>query len=212
MSNLTISIFRNQIFSTIVNESKALSEYKFSHPNDFTSCVNEAKKNNQLIVFFKTEQNNDELQELKNGNFPLLIITKSKATKFSFSRELVDQLKMPFKILDFKKKIVSLTAKHEFKSNSLIYLNDYIIDRNERKIKKNSLELQLSEKEVNFLILFSEGSTPISKDLVLKKVWNYSSESETHTVETHIHRLRKKILKKFNDNNFIKNDNRGYYI
>ena len=98
MSNLTISIFRNQIFSTIVNESKALSEYKFSHPNDFTSCVNEAKKNNQLIVFFKTEQNNDELQELKNGNFPLLIITKSKATKFSFSRELVDQLKMPFKI------------------------------------------------------------------------------------------------------------------
>ena len=107
MSNLTISIFRNQIFSTIVNESKALSEYKFSHPNDFTSCVNEAKKNNQLIVFFKTEQNNDELQELKNGNFPLLIITKSKATKFSFSRELVDQLKMPFKILDFKKKTIS---------------------------------------------------------------------------------------------------------
>ena len=79
-------------------------------------------------------------------------------------------------------------------------------------IKKNKLELQLSEKEISFLILFSENKGPISRSLVLKKVWNYSSESETHTVETHIHRLRKKILKKFDDNNFIKNNNKGYYI
>jgi len=78
--------------------------------------------------------------------------------------------------------------------------------------KKNNLELQLSEKEINFLILFSESKEPISRSLVLKNVWNYSSESETHTVETHIHRLRKKILEKFGDNNFIKNNNKGYYI
>jgi len=60
--------------------------------------------------------------------------------------------------------------------------------------------------------LFSETKEPLSRDLVLKKVWNYSSESETHTLETHIHRLRKKILEKFNDNNFIKNNNKGYFI
>ena len=63
---------------------------------------------------------------------------------------------MPFTILEFKKKIVSLIAKQEFKKNSLIQLNDYTIDKNERKIKKNDLVLQLSEKEVNFLILFSK--------------------------------------------------------
>ena len=74
------------------------------------------------------------------------------------------------------------------------------------------MELQLSEKEINFLILFRKSKKPISKNLVLKKVWHYSSESETHTVETHIHRLRKKILEKFDDNNFIKNNNKGYYI
>ena len=91
-------------------------------------------------------------------------------------------------------------------------MSGYIIDKNERKIKKNNLELQLSEKEVNFLILFSETKQPISKNLFLKKVWNYSTASETHTVETHIHRLRKKILKKFGDSDFIKNDNKGYYI
>jgi DNA-binding response OmpR family regulator len=129
-----------------------------------------------------------------------------------FSNELREQLNLPFSILEFEKKIVSLIAKNEFKKNSLIQLNDYIIDKNERKIKKNNLELKLSEKEVNFLILFSKNKKPISKNLVLKNVWNYSLESETHTVETHIHRLRKKILKKFNDANFIKNNNEGYYI
>ena len=70
----------------------------------------------------------------------------------------------------------------------------------------------MSEKEINFLILFSKTKQPISKNLVLKNVWNYSEETETHTVETHIHRLRKKILEKFGDNAFIKNNDKGYYI
>ena len=95
---------------------------------------------------------------------------------------------------------------------SLISLGDYIVDKNERKIKKNKLELQLSEKEIDFLVLFSNENRPINRNLVLKKVWKYSEESETHTVETHIHRLRKKILEKFGDTNFIKNNSEGYYI
>jgi len=119
---------------------------------------------------------------------------------------------MPFKIIDFKRKIVSLAAKSKFKENSLINLGSYIIDKNERKIKKNDLELQLSEKEINFLILFSKTKKPISKNFVLENVWKYSVESETHTVETHIHRLRKKISKKFGDSNFIKNNDKGYFI
>ena len=74
------------------------------------------------------------------------------------------------------------------------------------------MELQLSEKEINFLILFSQSEEPVNRKLVLKNVWNYSSETETHTIETHIYRLRKKILKKFGDSNFIKNNEKGYYI
>ena len=119
---------------------------------------------------------------------------------------------MPFKILDLEKKVISLSAKYAFKKSSLINLNDYIIDKNERKIKKNNLELQLTEKEIDFLVLFSNSNNPLSRNFVLNNVWNYSSESDTHTVETHIHRLRKKILEKFNDNDFIKNNEKGYYI
>ena len=73
-------------------------------------------------------------------------------------------------------------------------MQGYTIDKNERKIRKDDLELQLTEKEVNFLILFSKNNKPLSRNFVLKNVWNYSLKSETHTIETHIHRLRKKIF------------------
>ena len=70
----------------------------------------------------------------------------------------------------------------------------------------------MTEKEVNFLILFSKNKKPISRGYILENVWNYSAETDTHTVETHIHRLRKKILEKFDDNYFIKNNKEGYFI
>ena len=140
------------------------------------------------------------------------MITKSTISSNILSDEFVERLNIPFSILNLKKKIVSLSARYKFKESSLINLHGYTINKNERKIKKDNLELQLTEKEINFLILFSQNNKPLSKNFVLKNVWNYSSESETHTVETHIHRLRKKIFLKFGDNNFIKNNNKGYYI
>ena len=212
MDNLTIPIFRNQIFLEIINELKILSKFKFSNFENLDLCINQAKKHNQLVVFFKDKTNHQEYMELIKNNVPMIVVCNPKVSKENLSGELVAQVSMPFKILDYEKKIVSLIAKNEFKKNSFIDLNGYTIDKNERKLKKNDLELQLSEKEINFLILFSEEKEPISRNSVLKKVWNYSSESDTHTVETHIHRLRKKILEKFNDNNFIKNNYRGYYI
>ena len=207
MSNFTISVFNNKIFFQIIKEIKLFSKFRIKHYEDIDLCTQDAEKGNQLVVFF-----DNSLNKSKTNNFPSIIVTESsKLINKSFGI-LQEQLKMPFSILDFKKKIISLIAKNEFKKNSLIRLSGYIIDKNERKIKKNNLELQLSEKEVNFLILFSKNKDPINRNLVLKNVWKYSEDSETHTVETHIHRLRKKILDKFGDNDFIKNNNMGYYI
>ena len=207
MNNLTISIFGNQIFFEIMRELKLFSQFKIKHYENLDLCVKDADKGNQLVVFFTNPFNT-----IKIDNFPSILIIESSNPINKLSGDLNVQLKMPFRILDFKKKIISLISKNEFKKNSLIHLNDYIIDKNERKIKKDNLELKLSEKEVNFLILFSKNKEPISRNFVLKNVWKYSEETETHTVETHIHRLRKKILDKFNDKNFIKNNNKGYYI
>ena len=212
MDNSTISIFGNKIFLEIINEMHIFSKFKAKHYEDLDLYLKDAKIENQLIVFFINESNKNFFNKINITSLPLILISKSSDSKNILLGELREQLNMPFKILDFKKKIISLIAKNKFKKNSLINLSGYIIDKNERKIKKNNLELQLSEKEINFLILFSESKQPISRNLVLKNVWHYSSKSETHTVETHIHRLRKKILEKFGDNNFIKNNSKGYYI
>ena len=207
MSDFTISIFSNKIFFEILKEMKLFSKFKIMHHDDLNLCVKGAEKENQIVVFFNTS-----LNKIKLNNSPLILISKSIKVKNKIPSAMVEKLQMPFSILEFEKKIVSLIAKNQFKKNSLINLRGYVIDKNERKIKKNNLELQLSEKEINFLILFSENKKPVSKNLVLKNVWHYSEETETHTVETHIHRLRKKILEKFGDKNFIKNNNEGYYI
>ena len=212
MSCSTISIFGNKIFSEILNEMKLFSKYKVKYYDDIDLCVKDAKKNNQFVVFFVSKVNKNFFSEIKKKTFPFILVGQSSDLKTIEFGEIESKLNMPFTILDFNKKIITVVAKNEFKKNSLINLKEYVIDKNERKIKKNNLELQLSEKEISFLILFSESKEPISRSFVLKNVWNYSLESETHTVETHIHRLRKKILKKFGDNNFIKNNNNGYYI
>ena len=212
MDNHTISIFGSKIFLEIINEVKLFSKFKIKFYDNLDLCIKDAEKESQLVVFFVNELNKNFLNKLKINNFPLILVVESPAIKNKSPGELTEQLDMPFTIFDFKKKIISLIAKNEFKKNSLIHLSGYIIDKNERKIKKGNLELQLSEKEINFLILFTENKEPISKNLLLKNVWNYSTGSETHTVETHIHRLRKKILKKFDDRDFIKNNNKGYYI
>ena len=136
----------------------------------------------------------------------------SSSLNINFKGEFIEKINTPFDILYFENKIISLQAKYEFNKRSLVNLRGYVIDKNERKIKKNNLQLQLTEKEINFLILFSQNNKPVTRQFILKNVWNYSSESDTHTVETHIHRLRKKILEKFDDNNFIKNSEKGYYI
>tara|TARA_B100000029_G_scaffold364270_1_gene357452 strand:+ start:13091 stop:13726 length:636 start_codon:yes stop_codon:yes gene_type:complete len=211
MSNSTISIFGNKIFVEVLKEIKIFSNYNIKYYDDVNLYTKDAKINNQISVFFLNEKNKIFIKEVKRNNFPTLFISKN-SDKIFFLGELSDHLNVPFFIKEFEKKITSLIAKNKFKKNSLINLNNYIVDKNERKIKKGNIELQLSEKEINFLILFSKSKEPVSKSFVLKKVWNYSSESETHTVETHIHRLRKKILNKFNDNNFIKNNDKGYYI
>ncbi len=208
----TISIFGNKIFLEIMKEMKLFSKYKVKHYEDIDLCIKDAEDKNQLVVYFVTENDFNFFNELKEKFFPLILIGDSFVLKKIAINESDSKLNIPFSILDFKKKVIIAIAKSEFKKNSLINLNGYIIDKNERKIKKNNLELQLSEKEINFLILFSENKEPISKNFVLKNVWHYSSESETHTLETHIHRLRKKILEKFEDNNFIKNNKKGYYI
>jgi DNA-binding response OmpR family regulator len=87
-----------------------------------------------------------------------------------------------------------------------------VLDKNEKKLIKNNDFIILTEKEVQLLELFISNSKPISKKEKILSVWNYSKDADTHTVETHIYRLRKKISDKFLDTSLITNDKNGYYL
>ena len=86
------------------------------------------------------------------------------------------------------------------------------MDKNEKKLKKNESFIIITEKEIQLLELLFNRKKPLKKSLILEKVWKYSPDADTHTVETHIYRLRKKIINKFKDDKFIINTKDGYLI
>jgi DNA-binding response OmpR family regulator len=91
-------------------------------------------------------------------------------------------------------------------------MNSYNFDLNSREMIFNNTKLKLTEKEINIIIYLSKSNKPVSIHELQEKVWSYQSDIETHTVETHIYRLRKKILNTFNDNKFITSKKSGYEV
>ena len=102
--------------------------------------------------------------------------------------------------------------KQKFNIQSNINVGLYKIDINARFMSFNNLKLKLTEKEINTLIYLLNKNVPTNIEELQKEVWGYNSELETHTVETHIHRLRKKIKEKFDEDNLIISINNGYKI
>ena len=212
MKNLTVSIFGNKVFIEILKELNLFKNTEIKFIENVEDEILNKASNKNIIIFFLNEKNIDHYFKLKNKDLAILLVNNDlKFTKKSHNF-LEDQITIPFKIVNFEKKIIAILAKQKFKKSSLIELGKYKINKNEKKIKKDNLELRLTEKEINFLIFFASNKNPVSKNFILKNLWHYSEDSDTHTIETHIHRLRKKILKRFNDNNFIKNNDEGYYI
>ena len=121
-------------------------------------------------------------------------------------------MKIPLSLKEINFTIENIVAKKTFSKNSSIEIKKYFLNKNEKKLRKNDYEIILTEKEIKLLELFLRKKKPISKDEILSSVWNYSSDADTHTVETHIYRLRKKINDKFSDENFIVNTKDGYSL
>ena len=147
----------------------------------------------------------DEIKNLSN----YLILTKKHILKFN-NQLILSHL--PIKIFKMIEKLNIEFLKHQFVEQSQVIINDYSIDINAREMSSKNIKLKLTEKEVNTIIYLSKLNKPISINELQTKVWDYHSDIETHTVETHIYRLRKKISKSFSDDNFIISKNNGYQI
>ena len=144
-----------------------------------------------------------------NNCLKILACSKSKMErKTIFDTFLI----LPTSVDEINKIVENEIAKKKFNRNSSINVKSYTLDKNEKKLFKENMFVVLTEKEIQLIELFLYSKKPISKDKILSSVWNYSSDADTHTVETHIYRLRKKINEKFLDSKFILNDKEGYYL
>ena len=118
----------------------------------------------------------------------------------------------PINIFNLVEKINIKFLKIQFNNQSELKIKNYFINLNSRDLLMNNTKLKLTEKEINTIIYLSKSAKPVSVTELEKKVWSYQSDIETHTVETHIYRLRKKIFNAFGDNQFILSEKNGYYI
>ena len=161
---------------------------------------------NFKIIFEDDEESlNEKINYLNN----YLIISNKKYLDIRNQFVLDD---IPINIFKLVEKINIEFLKLQFNSQSEVKVNNYTIDLNSREMFIKNTKLKLTEKEINTIIYLSKSDKPVSINELQVKVWSYQSDIETHTVETHIYRLRKKILKIFNDNNFIISKKNGYQI
>ena len=176
----------------------------------FNSLYQILKEIEKDINFSITEISSEKslINEIKCIN-NYLILTKKQILKLDH-QFILNQL--PIKIFQMTEKINIEFLKQQFVEQSQVIINNYTIDVNAREMSSKNIKLKLTEKEVNTIIYLSKVDKPVSINELQTKVWNYHSDLETHTVETHIYRLRKKISKIFLDDNFINSRNNGYQI
>ena len=166
------------------------------------------KINYILIKISKIEELNNII-DVEDSNY--LLISDKKIKKLIKINHLIVKNK-PFKITSLLEKINISLLKNNYSGQSNLKINNYSLNLNSRELIKNERSLKLTQKEVEVIVYLnnSDKSMPITS--LQKEVWGHNSSLETHTVETHIYRLRRKISQKFGDNQFIKSVNDGYKI
>ena len=158
------------------------------------------------INFEKASKNQFLDLELKSNS---LILTKKKIS--GLNNQIIFD-KFPISIFKLLERINIEFLKKKFNEQSEINIGLYKFNLNSREMFNEKVNLKLTEKEINSIIYINKSKESVKIQELQSNVWGYQSELETHTVETHIYRLRKKISKIFNDENFIISDKNGYKI
>ena len=120
--------------------------------------------------------------------------------------------KFPIQLDKLIDKINVHLIQHQYNFKSKLNIKNYILNINSRTVFKDNKELKLTEKEIDIILFLNKNKKPQKIDVLQSQIWKYSTDLETHTVETHVYRLRKKIKDKFNDENFIISSEKGYLI
>ena len=179
----------------------------FQHEELF-KILNEINENFGFELEFCEKKK--DLESLDNKNLKnYLVISKKKISNLN-NQIIIDTF--PININELNQILNINFLKSKFNEQSKMILGKYILDLNSRILKQNLKELELTEKECSILVFLKQSKEPVKINELQEKVCGYNSELETHTVETHIYRLRKKISNKFFDNEMIISDKKGYFL
>ena len=141
------------------------------------------------------------------------IVTKNFLNNKNINQKSIIYLdNIPINFISLIDKINTNLLKQRFSFQSNINIKNYTLNLNSRVISKNENELKLTEREIEIILFLNDKKKPQNINSLQKEVWSYAIDLETHTVETHIYRLRKKISDKFKDSDFILSSKEGYYI
>ena len=195
MTKHTIHIIDFKILYNIFDEIKDYLKFQILYHKDEENFLNSNDLNlNDSLILVKSDKqaftNNEKINRKKIFSISKYPITLDK---------LVEILNVNL-----------IKQKYDYQSN--IYIKNYLLNLNSRTITKNNQNLKLTQKEIDIIIFLNNYKKPQKVNMLQNKVWGYSLELETHTVETHIYRLRKKINDKFKDNKFILSNDDGYFI
>ena len=208
MNNIHLSILGSASFTNILNE---LEFNNILNPN------RQANYNEKKVLVKILFTQNLKIKDVKNcllQNEPIILFLNHKDYIKKNNLNLLDFhvcLELPIEIFSFKEILNILITKYNFSKKSKIIIKDYEIDSNERSIAKQKIKVKLTERELE-LILALNNNNGLNKTFLLKSIWKHSLDLDTHAFETHLHRLRKKINKYFNDKNFIVEKNSFYYL
>ena len=197
MSKHVVNFVQLTVLHNILNEIKNLLSFDVQNYPSEEEFLKDLNKNNSLskstiitnsnVRFKSASVNIDKRNILVFDNFPIQL------------NKLIDKINIQL-------------IKQKYDYQSKIRIKDYNLNFNSRIISKNSNELKLTEREIDIILFLKNQTEPKTIDILQKEIWHYSSDLETHTVETHIYRLRKKIKDQFNDQNFILSYKDGYSI
>ena len=196
MVNQKLYIINLSKFYNIISELQEHIGYKVFKFNNkeifFDKYKSESfSKENSILIVHETDYN----FFVKNINEDQIIKFKPPVNIFTF----IENLNIKF-------------IQKRYQDQSNVSVKDFFLDINSRELKKNKLSLKLTERETDMILYLNDSKKPVNIETLEREIWQHSSDLETHTVETHIYRLRKKIKAEFGNDDLIKSNKNGYTI
>ena len=196
MLNQKLYIINLSNFYDIISELKDHIDYKIS------------KFDSKEIFFDKYKSGNISI---KNS---ILVVHEKEFNFFikDINEDQIIQFIPPVNIFTFIENLNVRFIQKKYLDQSNVNVKDFFLDINSRELKKGKSSLKLTERETDMILFLNNAKKPINVETLEKEIWQHSSELETHTVETHIYRLRKKIKAEFGNDDLIKSNKNGYTI